>query len=79
MRDAQVVNTLWMAPRVPDVNWRIVGVADMNGDKNSDLVWQQTATGQLAVWFMHGVEMYTTAYLNPASVADTSWRVVGVK
>jgi hypothetical protein len=79
MRDSRLLNTLWMAPRVPDLNWRIVGVADMNGDNNADLVWQHTTSGQLAVWFMRGIEMYTTGYLNPATVADTNWRIVGVR
>ena len=79
MRDTRVLNTVWMAPRVPDVNWRIVGVADVNGDSNPDLFWQQIGTGQLAVWYMRGIDLSTTAYLSPSSVPDTNWRIVGVR
>jgi hypothetical protein len=79
MQDTRVINTLYMTPRYADINWRIVGVADMNGDNNPDLVWQHTPTGLLAVWFMRGIEMSTTSYLNPSIVADTNWRVVGVR
>jgi len=79
MRDSRVLNTVWMAPRVADINWRIVGIADMNGDDKPDLFWQNTATGQLAVWFMRGIELSNTSYLNPSIVADTNWRIVGVR
>jgi hypothetical protein len=79
MRDVQVLNTLWITPRIPDVDWRIVGVADMNGDNSPDLVWQHVATGQLGAWLMHGIETFSTVYLNPSGVADTNWRIVGVK
>ena len=79
MRDSRVLNTVWMAPQVADVNWRIVGIADMNGDDKPDLFWQNNATGQLAVWFMRGIELSNTSYLNPSIVADTNWRIVGVR
>jgi hypothetical protein len=79
MRDSRVLNTVWMAPRVADVNWRIVGIADVNGDANADLFWQHIGTGQLAVWYMRGIDLSTTAYLNPSSVPDTNWRIVGVR
>jgi hypothetical protein len=79
MRDMQVLNTLWISPRIADVNWRIVGIADMNGDNNPDLVWQHIATGQVGVWLMHGIETSSTAFLNPSAVGDTNWRIVGVR
>jgi hypothetical protein len=33
-----------------DQNWKIVGVADFNGDGKSDLLWRNTATGANTIW-----------------------------
>jgi len=45
---------------------------DFNGDGNSDLVWQNTATGERVVWFMNG-----TSYAGSASlgVVATAWSI----
>jgi hypothetical protein len=61
-----------------DVDWRIVGVIDMDGNGKPDLVWQNVATGGLAVWFMDGIRI-AGRYLNPETVSDPNWRIVGVK
>ena len=80
MQDAQVMATLWLSPDVnSDVNWRIVGVVDLNADGKADLVWQHVGNGQLAVWYMNGLTMTSTNYLQPSSVTDTNWRIVGVR
>jgi hypothetical protein len=34
------------------VQWRIAGAADFNGDGFADLVWENTATGERAIWFL---------------------------
>ena len=31
---------------VPDPNWSIGAVVDLNGDGNPDIIWRNTATGQ---------------------------------
>jgi hypothetical protein len=80
MYDTLVQATLWLSPReVPDMNWRIVGVADLNADTHPDLVWQNVVTGELTVWFMNGITAISGRYLNPSRVPDPNWRVVGVK
>jgi hypothetical protein len=80
MYDSRVVNTLWLTPSVnPDVNWRLVGVADMNRDGSPDLVWQHLANGQLGVWYMRDLAMIGGGYLNPWMVADPNWRIVGIR
>jgi hypothetical protein len=35
--------------------WRIVGTGDVNGDGNVDLIWQDSSTGNLAVWYLSGL------------------------
>jgi hypothetical protein len=51
----------------------------MNGDGKADLVWQHAVNGQLAVWYMNGTTMTSTNYLQPSSVTDTNWRIVGIR
>ena len=63
-------------PVVPDPNWRIVAIADMNGDATSDLVWQNGSTGLLATWLMNGLNYVDGVLLSPSSVDDTNWRLV---
>ncbi len=63
-------------PVVPDQNWRIVAIADMNGDATSDLVWQNGSTGLLATWLMNGLNYVDGVLLSPSSVDDTNWRIV---
>jgi hypothetical protein len=32
--------------------WRIAGTADFNRDGDSDVMWQNSSTGQRAIWLM---------------------------
>jgi len=70
-------STLLSPVQQPDLNWKIVGVGDFNGDFKPDLVWQHT-DGWLAVWYMSGVNLAGSALLNPAQVADPNWRIRAV-
>jgi hypothetical protein len=45
------INTLPLS----DGNWSIVGTGDFNGDRQSDLVWRNQATGQNVLWLMSGI------------------------
>ncbi len=62
---------------VSDTNWRIVSLADFNGDGHPDILWENSATGQLLVWTMNGTSVlsYGTPF---AAVTDTHWQVAGV-
>ena len=62
---------------VPDTNWKVRGVGDINGDGNVDLIWQHRVSGALSTWLMNGLRMVAGTPLNPGTVADTNWQIVG--
>jgi hypothetical protein len=63
------------APTVNDLNWRIVGLADFDGDAITDLYWRNVATGLTYIWLMNGAEpkVMQPIHLEP----DQSWQVAG--
>ena len=64
--------------RVADLNWRVVGSGDLNGDGRADLVWQHRTGGWVAVWFLSGKEIIGTEFLSIDRVADPNWQITGV-
>ncbi len=67
-------------PRVPlpseiDTNWRIAGVADFNGDNQPDILWQNSATGGVRIWYMNGTALLSSATLGTES--DINWQIAG--
>jgi phosphatidylserine/phosphatidylglycerophosphate/cardiolipin synthase-like enzyme len=64
--------------RVADLNWKIVGIGDLNADAHPDLVWQHRTTGQVSTWLMNGTKMLEGRLLTPGIVADLDWRIRAV-
>ena len=50
---------------------------DFNEDGHTDIVWQNQATGELALWRMNGLSVAASTPLQPGRVSDTGWKVVG--
>jgi hypothetical protein len=63
--------------QMPDPNWQIHGVGDVDGDARADLIWQNTATGALGVWFLNGSTVTIQQNLSIQQVSDTHWQIVG--
>jgi hypothetical protein len=56
-----------------DVQWRIAGVGDFDGDGYADLVWENTATGQRGIWLLtNGV--YSSSLNLPTE--PLTWEIV---
>ena len=62
-------------PSVPDPNWKIVAIGDMNGDGYPDLLWRH-ANFTMAVWLMRDA-VRVSAYPLP-KIADANWQIRGL-
>ncbi len=61
---------------VPDLNWKIAGVGDFNGDGKTDILWRNGTTGENYLYPMNGKTILgTEGYLR--TVPDQSWQVKG--
>ena len=75
---AQISGQALSPAQVPDLNWKVRGAGDFNGDFKPDLIWQNEATGQISTWLMDGTTRRDGLLLSPSVVEDTEWRIVGV-
>jgi hypothetical protein len=73
----QIGSVLPNPSKVADVNWKLKGMADFNGDGKADALWHNEATGELRVWMLNGINAVSAANLNPAFVAP-GWRISAV-
>jgi hypothetical protein len=73
----QVQNTLGYAflRTVTDLNWKIDGTGDIDGNGKVDLLWRNYSTGQNAIWFMNGITETGYSYLAP--LTDLTWKIQG--
>jgi hypothetical protein len=63
---------------VSDLSWRVAGVGDFNGDGHPDLFWQNMVSGDLAVWFMNGLNETALQVLTNLNVPP-AWRIAGIR
>jgi hypothetical protein len=50
--------------------------ADFNGDHKMDILWRDTATGQLYIWLMDGA--VSAGAGSPGTVSDPTWQIRGI-
>ena len=58
---------------VSDTNWVVAETGDFSGDRLSDILWRNPATGQNAVWNVSGVGVTGSALI--PGVADPNWAI----
>jgi hypothetical protein len=61
-------------PGLPFLRRIVAETGDFNRDGRSDIVWRDTSTGAVAIWFMHGLDY------SPAGVVTvtTDWTFQGL-
>ena len=77
MSGVNQLDVQYFSPRNPGTNWNVVGVADINRDGFADIVFQNSVSGDIYVWYMRGAVQIGGAYINPKN-PGTGWRVVAV-
>ena len=65
----------WIALQTPTAGWVVLGVADFNGDGQTDILFQNTATREMGIWVMNGTTVTGWAAL-PTPTAG--WVVRGI-
>ena len=77
MNNVTIASSAVLSPsRGPDLNWRVGGIGDFDGDGKPDLVWRNQATGADEVWLMNGLTR--TSVVPILSVPDIGWQIVSV-
>jgi len=62
---------------VADLNWKIAGIGDFDGDGKADIAWRNSSTGENYVYPMDGSAIKPSeGYLR--TVADVNWQIVAV-
>jgi hypothetical protein len=69
-------------PALVGLPWSIVGAGDFNRDRNSDILWHNSATGETQIWFMSGSRVASRVTVlgedgHPVLVG-LPWSIVGV-
>jgi hypothetical protein len=66
----------------PDLSWHPEAVIDEDADGDADILWQHAVSGALVYWQMEwqaGAVQHTTgAYLTPAALTDSCWKLRAV-
>ena len=77
LQGTNVVGTYYLSTnKMPDINWRIQTAGYING-LGPAIIWRHLANGTVAMWTLRGYVVTGTYYLNPNTVDDLNWKIVG--
>jgi hypothetical protein len=78
--DGEAIARYGFATTVLDLDWKIEGVGDFNGDGKSDMLWRYYGAdyyqGMNVIWFMNGETL--TSYGYPTAITKLGWKAEGV-
>jgi hypothetical protein len=76
MRGPQLTAFHLLNPSTPGANWNLAATADINGDNSTDLLLQNSTTGDLVYWLMNGPNAVGTGFMTPRN-PGANWNLVG--
>ncbi len=60
-----------------DGNWAVVAALDYDKDGDTDLLWYNSTSGKIVLWWMDAsVQRVTGGFTSPANAGDNNWKVV---
>ena len=68
----------FIGPTVPDLNWRIEGIGDFNGDQVEDLLWRHYASGQNLAFHLDAQGQVVSSAPIGTVISDLNWTFEGV-
>lgn len=74
--DYKVVSSGYLSAKLTGTQWNARGTGDFNGDRNPDVVWHNLSTGEIAIWYMNGTTVSSSAIVD-RSVTGTAWQLRG--
>ncbi len=77
LNQGQFVSVATALPVVNDRNWQIAGVGDLNGDGQTDILWNNRATSEVGFWKMQGTNYQSATTIG--NTLDRNWRVEALK
>jgi hypothetical protein len=60
-----------------DGNWAVVAALDYDKDGDTDLLWYNSTSGKIVLWWMNAsVQRVTGGFTTPTNAGDNNWKVV---
>ena len=78
LNGATAASSTYLTPSASGLDWELRSVIDLNGDGQTDLIWQNNISGAVGAWLMTGTTATSVSLLNPGSVAS-GWKLAGPK
>jgi hypothetical protein len=78
MDGVRLLSTTLLTPSsVADTNWRVRGTEDLNRDGSPDIVWQNVATSDVAVWMLSGSRFLESRLIKGPTMPAAEWVLTG--